>query len=649
MRQAVRNPHLWVIIAIMVCGAIIYYADNIPMLQTLVAEAPIRLARYSTHRILSIIPVAYAAFVFGFRAGFAVTVFISLALLPRVLTFSKEDQTAVVEIVAFFVIGLLVSWLTERQRRAVSRLEKTQQDLTNTLQTVESQQRKLTSLYAISTMVAQTLDISEITHNTLHEVLQLTAAKAGWIYVKDDTRGDIALSAYDGLSREFLNNSERIKLGEHLDGRVAQSGVPLITEVNSREFGLRSTEGETTAIFVVPLQTATGTEGTLGIAIGDQHYSADELLQLLSALGNKIGICVNRARLRQQEKVITEQLRLSEERYRALFENASEAILACSTAGRIISANRSCERLTGYTQAELVGMAIFQAFSEQNSQSVRQLFSDSLATGLAGETTELSLIRKDGTEVYVRLKLSPLLKDDRVIGAQAIALDVTEESHLRRNMQYYISQVTRAVEAERLRISRELHDETAQVLSRLSRDLDSLALREKKLPKSTLEHLTKLREMADSALGEVRRYSQDLRPSILDDLGLVAALEWLVADLEKQSGMTTSVSITGNQRRLAPETELAIFRIAQEALSNVKKHSHASALKVKIDFEEKALTIVISDDGQGFNIPQRASDLALSGRLGIIGMRERAHLVGGTFIVQSEVGSGTAITLRVSE
>jgi signal transduction histidine kinase len=162
-----------------------------------------------------------------------------------------------------------------------------------------------------------------------------------------------------------------------------------------------------------------------------------------------------------------------------------------------------------------------------------------------------------------------------------------------------------------------------------------------------VDKLKKLHEMSDSALDGVRRFSQDLRPSILDDLGLIPALEWLITDLEKRYGMATSVGITGMRRRLPPEIELTVFRITQEVLSNIRRHSRASSVEMNLDFSSDALTLIICDNGQGFHIPERTSDLALSGKLGIIGMRERARLIGGTLIVQSEKGAGTTVTLRI--
>ena len=649
MKRILKNPHLWIILAIMACGAIVYYADQIPVVQHIVTQAPLKLARYSTHRILSIIPVAYAAFAFHFLGGAITAIFISLALLPRPLFISPDSPEALAEIAAFLFIGLLVSWLIDRQRQTVERLENTQQELTNSLQTIEQKQQQLASLHAISTIVYRTLDVNQIAINALSKVLDATAAEVGWIYLRQEESGDLVLSAYQGLSSEFASDAKRLKLGGNLDGQVAQSGAPLIVTTGSRELGLKLSGRENIgAILVVPLRARAGTEGTLGIATTDKEYSSGKL-ELLIALGNETGITIGRARLDQKEKIITQQLRLSEERYRGLFENASEAILVCSTAGRIISVNKACEELTGYTQEELTGTAICELFSGMSLEMVRQLFSEKLKKATVGETEELRLIRKDGTEAFIQLKMSPLLRGDQVIGMQAIAHDVTEERKLRQNMEYYITQITRAQEDERLRISRELHDDTAQVLASLSRGLDSLILEEKKLPKPTIERLEKLQNMADSALEGVHRFSQDLRPSILSDLGLVPALEWLIADLEKQNGMATKVNITGRQHRLPPEKELAVFRIAQEALSNVRRHSQASAVEMTIDFGDDALTLIISDNGQGFNLPQRTSDLVLFGKLGIVGMRERARLIGGTLIVQSGAGAGTTVTLRAPE
>ena len=303
--------------------------------------------------------------------------------------------------------------------------------------------------------------------------------------------------------------------------------------------------------------------------------------------------------------------------------------------------------VTGYTLKEITSTSIYELFSGKSRERRKHIFHENLEHPLLGGIEEVSLTKKNGTEAYVELKVSPMLRKNKVIGMQVIAQDVTEEKQLRRNMEHYVKQITRAQEDERLRISRELHDDAAQLLASLSRSLDSLITGEKNLKKTMVDRLEKLREMANSALEGVRRFSQDLRPSILDDLGLVPALEWLISDLEKNHGIKTSVVISGSRRRLTPEIELAVFRIAQEVLSNIRRHSQASSLEMNLDFSSDALTLIIKDNGKGFDMPERTSDLALSGKLGIIGMRERARLISGTIIVQSEKRAGTSVTLRI--
>lgn len=650
MKRVLKIPHFWIILGIMTCGALLYYADQIPWIEDVVTGTPLALARYSTHRILSIIPVAYAALVFGFKGGATTAIFVSVALLPRVVFVSDQQGEAYAEIVAFLFIGLLVSWLIDRQTRAVSRLKRTEQELTESLETQRQQQQQLVSLYAISTMIYRTLDVHQIAESALSEALQVTKLDVGWIYLRDDATGDLVLSTHRGLSPEWVGKASRIKVGEHLDGQVAESGAPRVMKTVSPEHSMQLTGQEDVgSILVAPLRSRSGLEGTLGMAGLSSPHAADPGLDLLTAIGDEIGIAIGHARLHHIEQVFGQQLRFSEERYRGLFENASEAILVCSSSGRIISANRACEQLTGYGQDELCGMKIQELFAGVSQEMANQLLRHRLKGEAAEEPADFSLTTRSGKEAVVELNVSPLARGDEVIGLQVIAHDVTEERQLRQSMQYYITQITRAQEEERLRISRELHDDTAQILVSLSRGLDSLISLKPKLPKTALARLEKLRGTTELALEGVRRFSQDLRPSVLDDLGLVPALEWLTGGMEKQHGVATKFTVAGSQHRLTADKELVIFRIAQETLSNVRRHSQATAVSMSLDFAADALTLIISDNGRGFYLPQRASDLVLYGKLGVVGMRERARLVGGTIVIQSDIGCGTTVTLRVPE
>ncbi len=650
MKNFYRVPHFWIILAIMTFGALIYYADRIPWLQTMLPQAPFQLARYSTYRILSVIPVAYAAFAFRWQGGVITAVLIGLALTPRAIFFSSPVSAAVTETIAFFFISLLVTWLIHRQQQAVRQLEKAKEELQTSVMVIKENEKRLAALNRISSTVSESLELNTVLSNAIDNVVDVMQADVAWIFLLDEKSGELSLATHRGSSEELARGVDKLKLGEGFNGRVAQSGEPLFVEDASQDprltrevvskFQLRST-------LIVPLSSKGKVNGTLCIAMRRYRQFLPEEVELLTAMGNQIGVAVENAHLYQQQQVTAQQLRISEERYRGLFENASDAIFVCSTTARIISVNRACEQLTGYTLKELTSIAIYELFSGESKEKIKRIFSENLEQAPVGGIEDARLTRKNGTEAYLELRVSPMLRRNMVIGLQVITQDVTEEKQLRRNMEYYIKQVTRAQEDERLRIARELHDDTAQVLATLSRSLDSLITGEKTLKKSSIERLKKLHEMANSTLEGVRRFSQDLRPSILDDLGLVPALEWLITDLEKSYGITTKVEIAGSRRRLAPEIELTVFRIVQEVLSNIRRHSQASSVAMSLDFGADALTLLISDNGQGFSIPRRTSDLALSGKLGIIGMRERARLIGGTLIVQSEKGGGTMVTLRI--
>lgn len=181
----------------------------------------------------------------------------------------------------------------------------------------------------------------------------------------------------------------------------------------------------------------------------------------------------------------------------------------------------------------------------------------------------------------------------------------------------------------------------------LSRQLDVLASRGKELSPENSLLLKELRQQTNQTMQRVRRFSQDLRPVALDRLGLLPALEWLTSDVKRYSGITTRLDVIGTERRLPEEAEVALFRIAQEALRNVWRHSQATKAEITIEFDQNRIKMSVSDNGKGFSVPKAIGDLARDGRLGLAGMQERARLLGGALVVQSEPGRGCSITVEI--
>jgi two-component system sensor histidine kinase UhpB len=206
--------------------------------------------------------------------------------------------------------------------------------------------------------------------------------------------------------------------------------------------------------------------------------------------------------------------------------------------------------------------------------------------------------------------------------------------------------VITAQEEERRRIARELHDETSQALATLIINLD---LAEQSLPHElaqTREALRATRRLAAQTLEEVRKLVYNLRPTALDDLGLVPALRWYARDHLDKMGVQVRLEAKGCTERLSPQVETAIFRIAQEALNNIAKHAQARNARVSLGMKDSRLTLMIEDDGRGFDVDEvlRSTE---ERHLGLFGIEERVALLGGTFNIESQPGHGTRLRVQV--
>jgi signal transduction histidine kinase len=209
-------------------------------------------------------------------------------------------------------------------------------------------------------------------------------------------------------------------------------------------------------------------------------------------------------------------------------------------------------------------------------------------------------------------------------------------------LQNYIGSITQAQEEERRKLSRELHDATIQDLIALDHRIQLTLQQAQGEGRHALEEL---RPAVSRSIQELRRLTGALRPMYLEDLGLVPALEMLARDAERDLGLTVSFHQEGQPRRLRAEVELAIFRIVQEALSNVGRHAAVGRAEVRLAFQEGSERVQIQDQGRGFEPPARMSELAARGHYGLLGMLERAQLVGAQLGLESKPGKGTLVTV----
>jgi signal transduction histidine kinase len=214
--------------------------------------------------------------------------------------------------------------------------------------------------------------------------------------------------------------------------------------------------------------------------------------------------------------------------------------------------------------------------------------------------------------------------------------------------QFYLSKILKAQVDERKRIAQELHDDTTQILLVVATRVQSL-ISDKHFKKGS-EPGKQLEWIRDTVLhlsDDLRRISMELRPSILDNMEFVPAVESLVDSLEQNYGIETRFEISGKEQELPQDTQISVIRVIQEALNNIRRHSKATKAEVQLNYGSKGILLTISDNGHGFNIADTLITLANSKKLGIIGMRERIGALGGTMNIQSELGKGTTISISL--
>lgn len=212
-----------------------------------------------------------------------------------------------------------------------------------------------------------------------------------------------------------------------------------------------------------------------------------------------------------------------------------------------------------------------------------------------------------------------------------------------RRLATYIELATDAQEEERKRLSRELHDDILQSLVVTKSTIETAGTLDAEQSRARLDGA---REVLGDAIVNLRRYCRDLRPSLLDDLGLVDAVDWLVGDLRHRTDLVVDLEAAGVRRRLAGNDELLTFRIVQEALHNVERHAQATRARVCLDYTEDALVVTVADDGRGMR-PDAAGGVRPDGGLGLRGMDERTKLLRGSLDIRSGEGEGTELTLVV--
>jgi PAS domain S-box-containing protein len=351
---------------------------------------------------------------------------------------------------------------------------------------------------------------------------------------------------------------------------------------------------------------------------------------------------------------------LNEARMMAIIRSSREAIITIDENQQILMFNPMAEQVFGIPAAEAVGTLLERLmpnrFRRAHPMHVHQFGITGVSDRQMGRQRVLFGLRANGDEFPIEASISQIHDADGKLYT-VVLRDVTERVRAdttlkasREELRALSANLQHVREEEKQRIARELHDDLGQQLTALKMELssvehvlyDGLSVADSAVRVQLAAQIQGMRRLIDATVAAVRRIAADLRPVMLDDLGLVPAIEWLVNDFTSRYGIPVEANVEHGDTKFSPDAATTLFRIVQEALTNVAKHAEATLVTLTISVEGSECTLRVSDNGHGEHdrvVPEGKS-------FGLLGMRERAHMLGGEVSIDSATGHGFSVTVK---
>lgn len=507
----------------------------------------------------------------------------------------------------------------------------------------------LRAIQSVNKLIIQEKDRKKLLKGICDSLVETRGYYNAWVALLGRSR-KLTMAAEAGLGEAFAPLVEQLKRGDLTscaEATLVESGTFVTGDPATDCINCPLAQGYAgRGAISARLEYNGKVYGLLSASVPGRFASGPEERSLFKEVAGNIAFALHNIELEERHKLGEKRLTESETRYRDLFESAGEAILIIDLEGNVVEANRAAVALFGYPPPDLEGMNVRELLAPYSLDSARARLEMWDTGNSLSDLYECRAIRKDGAEAIVQTAVRAIAVGGKNRGFHLIARDVTEEMRMRDNMRFYINEITWSQENERKRIARELHDDTIQELMLLARELDEFGATAEGLTEDEKPRVNQLWHHTTAIAEGVRRLSQDLRPPTIDRLGLMSALKWLARRTREYTGIQVEVSSQGEQRRADPDSELILFRIVQEAISNVWRHSQATSAQITVELQEDAIRITVGDNGQGFQAPDTMGSLAESGKLGLAGMQERARLLGGSVSLQSAPGKGTVVTVE---
>jgi PAS domain S-box-containing protein len=529
----------------------------------------------------------------------------------------------------------------------------------------------LEALRRVASTAGHSADLDAVFRSARDELCRTLAVDSVGITILDARRENLTLEFTDGASRGFTEKIKVLPLhASPMAKRCLETGAPCAQSAGSypdpQRRKLLASEGFR-EMAMAPLRSRGRTLGMLGVGRRRGEAFLPKELDFLAAMGSVVGAALENATqaLRRQEqaealllakeKRAESALAVKERRLRTIIDAEPECVKVLDARGRLLEINTAgLAMLEADDPAQVLGKPMLPFVAAEHQRAFRR----AAARAFRGQTgrVEFRMTGLKGARRWMESHLAPLRDEEhRVVGVLGIARDCTERRraeeelrHSREELRALAARLVSIREEERTRIAREIHDELGQALTALKMDVawvQGLLRRDRARAsrREAAERLAGMSAMVERTIGAVRKLARELRPSVLDDLGLAAAVEWESQQFQARTGIECSLKSALRARRLPREVSTAVFRIFQETLTNVARHSQARRVDVRLLKDGSDLLLEVRDDGRG--LPEGAVRNPRS--LGLVGMRERALLLGGEVSIEAARGRGTTVRVRV--
>lgn len=529
---------------------------------------------------------------------------------------------------------------------------------------LQTQLRRIEALHEIEIAVTSSLDLRSILDVAVEKIRRLLPYANGFIRLLNSDTGILEPVSWWNLDIDEWRKLPWMRSGA---STAFETGQPLIVrnvlkDPKSRYPELTIKLG-VTSYLGISLVAKGNKLGAISFNATEPHEFTNDEVHFLTTLAGQIAMAIYNSQLfakisqlAMQLAVTNERLAQAEEKYRGIFENTHDGIFQSTPDGRILTANTALAQILGYDSPEELTTAITDVANQLYVQPQRRReFQQRMETYGFVSRLEVEVRRKNGSPIWVSVK-ARAVRDDKgkLLYYEGTVANIDERRRARmaldnhaKNLRILSLRRLEDQEGERRRIARELHDEIGQALTALKINMQANLQGFQDLPAAGVmkSRITDSIAIVDGLLQQVCDLALAVRPAILDHLGLVPALRSHIEHQVRRAGLDVRLVIDPPDFRAHPRIETECFRIVQESLTNVIRHARAKRVSVELRQLDSTLHVLIRDDGAGFDVAA-ARAVGEGKTLGLLGMEERALLVGGQITVESEPGKGTAV--RVS-